>query len=129
MQLKGRGYTTCTSLMTLMWFRCHIPHLTPTQFNGTLRVMNIKSKYITGRRIKVYQFIATVVWRASEGLARQSTLNRANKIHLHCISHQVEFERRIELRRAWLQGYDDCHARPTLVGVVKMFSIGTHAHA
>ena len=22
--------------MTLMWFRCHIPHLTPTQFNGTL---------------------------------------------------------------------------------------------
>ena len=35
-QLKGRGYTTCTSLMTLMWFRCHIPHLTPTQFNGTL---------------------------------------------------------------------------------------------
>ena len=23
--------------MTLMWFRCHIPHLTPTQFNGTLR--------------------------------------------------------------------------------------------
>ena len=36
-QLKGRGYTTCTSLMTLMWFRCHILHLTPTQFNGTLR--------------------------------------------------------------------------------------------
>ena len=23
--------------MTLMWFRCHIPHLTPTQFNGTLK--------------------------------------------------------------------------------------------
>ena len=21
---------------TLMWFRCHIPHLTPTYFNGTL---------------------------------------------------------------------------------------------
>ena len=37
-QLKGRGYTACTSLMTLMWFRCHIPHLTPTQFNGTLIV-------------------------------------------------------------------------------------------
>ena len=22
--------------MTLMWFRCHISHLTPTYFNGTL---------------------------------------------------------------------------------------------
>ena len=29
-QLKGRGHTTCTSLMTSMWFRCCIPHLTPT---------------------------------------------------------------------------------------------------
>ena len=43
-QLKGRGYTTCTSLMTLMWFRCHIPHLTPTQFNGTLIFNTIASK-------------------------------------------------------------------------------------
>ena len=25
--------------MTLMWFRCHIPHLTPTQFNGTLTMI------------------------------------------------------------------------------------------
>ena len=25
--------------MTLMWFRCHIPTLTPTQFNGTLTIV------------------------------------------------------------------------------------------
>ena len=30
--------------MTLMWFRCHIPHLTPTQCNGTLTVCRF-SKY------------------------------------------------------------------------------------
>ena len=29
--------------MTLMWFRCHIPHLTPTQFNGTLTAINLAS--------------------------------------------------------------------------------------
>ena len=35
-QLKGCGHTICTSLTTLMWFRCHIPHLTPTHFGDTL---------------------------------------------------------------------------------------------
>ena len=35
--------------MTLMWFRCHIPHLTPTQFNGTLNpsFLNLQSSLMS----------------------------------------------------------------------------------
>ena len=51
MQLKGRGYTACTSLMTLMWFRCHIPHLTPTQFNGTLRLNRLPTNRLRLNRL------------------------------------------------------------------------------
>ena len=32
--------------MTLMWFRCHIPHLMPTHFGDTLTVHKIIAKYI-----------------------------------------------------------------------------------
>ena len=39
MQLKGHGHTTCTSLMTLMWFRCRIPTSRPHTFGDTLRIL------------------------------------------------------------------------------------------
>ena len=127
--IKGCGYTTCTSLMTLMWFRCHIPHLTPTQFNGTWRLDDSQITAYTAKYDK-----SSNLYLCYHPMATQLTMwkfSRSNIYHYCMIL--LKWSRNLSAQWAWVQGSANGRANLYVLSqgsgsIMLFYSMETHLH-